>query len=156
MTVQQIMTAPIKAISVDGSLAEAATAMRDHDIGFLPVALAGKHVHGVLSDRDIVIRAVAEGLDPTTTSVRDCATKAAYCVRTVDPIQEAAKRMAESRVRRLLVVDLDGDFVGVVSLADLAKRTTHARLPGEVLGAICRDMPRGKELKDTVPTKPGE
>ena len=111
--------------------------MRAQDIGDVVVA-DGQEVVGVLTDRDIAVRAVAEGLDPQVASVRSVCTPHPLTVGPYDPVATAVALMREHAVRRLPVVE-DGLPVGVVTLADLAQ----AQDPGSALADISRADPHG-------------
>jgi len=135
-TVRDLMTTSPRTVTADTSLVEAAKAMRDEDAGIVPI-VDGDSLHGVVTDRDIVVRAIAEGKDPTSTKVRDVASKD---VATIDPQQnldEALRLMAQHQVRRLPVVEEDGRLVGIVAQADIARAGDDVRT-GEVVEQISR------------------
>jgi CBS domain-containing protein len=114
------MTSDPCTIDADKSVAYAAKMMRDEDVGVAPIVESDKLV-GMLTDRDIAVRVVAEGKDPERVTVREVASKQ---VVTVDPQQdlgEALRIMAKHQVRRLPVVEEDGRLVGVVAQADVAR-----------------------------------
>jgi CBS domain-containing protein len=93
--------------------------MRDQDVGSLPI-VEGDRLHGVLTDRDIAIRAVAEGKDVKSTTAQEIASRQ---VVTIDPgqsLDEALRLMASHQIRRLPVVEEDGKLVGIVAQADAA------------------------------------
>jgi CBS domain-containing protein len=132
MKLKQIMTTSIATIHPNDTLQTAAQIMRDRDIGFLPV-YENNELLGVLSDRDIVIRAVAEGLSPTTMLTKLLVTSPVISCFEDQSIDDVAQLMHENQVRRLVVLDRKTkQLVGVVSLGDLA---THVgeKLSGEVL-----------------------
>ena len=135
MKLSEIMTSDVVVIQPDDSLQSAAKKMRDRNIGFLPVC-DGKDLLGVLSDRDITIRALADGMDVNIMLGRDLMTSPAiYCFEDQD-VSEAAKIMAENQIRRLVVLSRDDKrLVGVVSLGDLARQGTND-LSGEVLQKV--------------------
>ncbi|MFF3350079.1 CBS domain-containing protein [Streptomyces sp. NPDC002779] len=133
--VRDVMTAGVVAVRPDASLAEAAQLMRDQDIGDVLVA-DGQRIVGVLTDRDITVRAVAEGVDPLTASVRSVCTPDPLVVAPQDPVAAAVALMRQHAVRRLPVVE-DGLPVGVVSLGDLAE----AQDPDSALADISRATP---------------
>jgi CBS domain-containing protein len=121
MQIRDIMTKDAQWIDPDMSLAEAAKTMRKHDFGALPVGENDRLV-GMVTDRDIVIGAIAEGLDPSHTHVRDVMTQGVrYCFDDED-VETAATQMADHQVRRLPVLNRDKRLVGLVSLADLCFR----------------------------------
>ena len=135
MKLSEIMTREVVVIQPDDSLQSAAKKMRDRNIGFLPIC-DGEELLGVLSDRDITIRALADGMDVNVMLGRDLMTSPAiYCYEDQD-VSEAAKIMAENQIRRLVVVGReDKRLVGVVSLGDLARNNT-TNLSGEVLQKV--------------------
>ncbi len=117
-TVNQVMTADPRTVSPGDSLTEAARHMRDADAGAVVVVRDGS-VAGILTDRDIVVRAIAEGRDPSSTTVGDIASASAITVTPDQSAQEAARLMPENDIRRLVVVH-DGRPAGIVSIGDLA------------------------------------
>ena len=135
MKLSEIMTRDVVIIQPDDSLQSAAKKMKDRNIGFLPVC-DGEELLGVLSDRDITIRALADGMDVNVMLGRDLmTTPAIYCFEDQD-VSEAAKIMAENQIRRLVVLSRDGkSLVGVISLGDLARNGT-ANLSGKVLQKV--------------------
>jgi CBS domain-containing protein len=135
MKLSEIMSRDLAVIQPDDTLQFAAKKMRDRDVGFLPVC-DGETLMGVLSDRDITIRALAEGMDVGVMLSRDLmTTPAIYCFDDQD-ISEAAQIMEENQIRRLVVLSRDNNgLVGVVSLGDLA-RTGTTDLSGKVLKRV--------------------
>jgi CBS domain-containing protein len=119
MYVRDIMTADVIVASPDDDLMRAAQLMESNDFGSLPIGDNGRLI-GMLTDRDITVRAVARGLGPDA-KVRDVMTTAIECVRDTDSVAEAASRMEDMQVRRLPVVDESDKLVGIVSLGDLAQ-----------------------------------
>jgi len=118
-TAQDLMTADPHCITGDTSLAEAARVMRDLDVGFLPI-VTDEQLTGVLTDRDIVVRCVAQGLDPAQVSAGSVAETDPVTVAPDDSVDDVLNTMAEFQIRRLLVVR-DGVIVGVISEADIAR-----------------------------------
>lgn len=119
--VAEIMSSDVTVIEPQQSLRVAAQLMKQLDVGSLPVC-NGKRLLGMLTDRDITVRAVAEGLAPDSTCVSDVMTpEVEYCTDTQDT-QDVMRQMGDKQLRRLPVVDADHDLVGIVSLADLATR----------------------------------
>lgn len=111
-------TNPVSLENTD-NLATAAKAMRDNDIGDVMVAKPDGSLCGIVTDRDIVVRGIAEGLDPTSTTLDDVCHHELVMVGPDDPVAAAVKAMKENAIRRLPVVD-DGSLVGMVSIGDLA------------------------------------
>jgi CBS domain-containing protein len=116
-------------------LKEAAERMRDLDSGVLPVGQQDRVV-GMLTDRDITIRATAAGKDPNQTRVEAVMTPdVVYCYEDEDA-RDAARKMEEHQLRRLIVLNRDKRLVGILSLGDLAVHTADDRLAGEVAEAV--------------------
>lgn len=147
MKLSEIMTREVEIIQPDDPLRVAAKKMRDRDIGFLPVC-DGETLLGVLSDRDITIRALADGMDVNIMLGRDLmTTPAIYCFEDQD-VSEAAKIMAENQIRRLVVLSRDDKrLVGVISLGDLARNGT-VDLSGKVLQKV--SQPETSEPTENV------
>lgn len=137
MKVRDCMTRKVAIVRADNTLQDAAAAMRDTDIGMLPVHQDNKLV-GVITDRDITVRAVAEGKNPTESRVSEVMTRELAGCSEEDDAKLAAQRMKELKVRRLMVVDREKRPVGVVSLADFATEGECAPLAKEALAGICQ------------------
>lgn len=135
MKVREIATPEPKRIRPDATLAEAASGMKTLDIGFMPV-FDGERLVGILTDRDIVTRAVAGGCDPKTTLVGDVMSRATHCCFEDQDIKDAAQIMERSRIRRLPVLDRKEQLVGILSLGDLAARARDVELAGKVLTRV--------------------
>jgi CBS domain-containing protein len=132
-SVRDVMTGNPRSIGVSASVAEAARLMRDGDIGSLPVT-DGETLVGMITDRDITTRVVAEAADPQTTSVGDVSSRDAISVGPDDDLDEALGLMARHQVRRLTVVE-DGRLVGIVAQADIALRENETKT-GQLVEAI--------------------
>jgi CBS domain-containing protein len=110
--------------------------MHSRDIGMVPVC-DGERLIGALTDRDIVLRAVARGYDPIRTAVMEIMTPhISYCFAD-DDLEEAARIMEDEQIRRLPVVDSDKRLVGIISVGDLAMRTDDEQLLEEVMEHVC-------------------
>lgn len=121
MKVREAMTREIKGIRADATLAEAAEQMRTLDVGSLPVVSPEeRRVVGMLTDRDIVVRAVARGNDTSRQRVRDVMSQPLVCCRADEEMEDASKAMKSRRVRRLLVLNDNSQPVGMLSLGDVA------------------------------------
>ena len=118
-TVEEIMTRSPRTVEIGDSLVDAAREMRDGNIGNVIVTDGGR-VAGIVTDRDIVVRAIAEGRDLQSTTVRDVCSSGPRTLDTGDSVEVAAQAMSENSIRRLPVVS-DGELVGVLSLGDLAR-----------------------------------
>ena len=132
-SVRDVMTGDPRSISVSASVAEAARLMRDEDIGSLPVT-DGEALVGMITDRDITIRVVAEAADTQTTPVGDVASRDVISVGPDDDLDEALQLMARHQVRRLTVVE-EGRLVGIVAQADIALRENETKT-GQLVEAI--------------------
>ena len=120
MRVKNIMTAGVECIKPDDSLIQAASRMRDLNVGALPVCGSQDKLVGIITDRDIAVRGVAEGCAPSGTKVSDCMTPdIIFCFENQD-VGEAANLMEERQVRRVAVLNEHKRLVGIVSLGDLA------------------------------------
>lgn len=135
MKVYEAMTPDVVSVGPDATLQEAAEAMRNLDVGTLPVC-EGERLVGMITDRDITIRATAQGQDPRTTRVREAMTPEAVCCLENDEVKKVARVMQDAQLRRLLVVNAEGRLVGIVSLGDLALQTGDDKLTGETLERV--------------------
>jgi CBS domain-containing protein len=124
-SVREIMSSNPTTVGPDASVVEAARSMASEDVGSLPV-VEGDRLVGVLTDRDIAVRVVAEGKDPSSTSVADVASKDPVTVEPGQDLDGALNEMARSQVRRLPVVD-GGRLVGIVAQADVARELSDAK-----------------------------
>jgi CBS domain-containing protein len=140
--VRDALTPGVRSVSPSDSLTDAAVAMRDEDVGSLPV-VEGDRVVGIVTDRDIVVRAVAEGADPRTGTVGDVASGDLVTVEPDEDLDEALKLMAQHRVRRLPVVE-NGRLVGVVAQADVALEAND-KDAGEMLAEISQPASTPRE-----------
>ena len=120
MKLSSIMTGGIETIRPQATLAEAAKKMASQDIGSLPVCAERRRVIGIITDRDITVRAVARGMDPNHTRVEEVMTKDVLSCRSDSEVEEACVLMEKRQVRRLLVTGDDDTPVGIVSLGDIA------------------------------------
>jgi CBS domain-containing protein len=125
MKVQQIMTPRPRCCSPDAMLSDAARMMSDTDVGEIPVTGNGLKVLGVITDRDIVVRCVATGGDPRSTTVQSCMTAPALTLTEDASLEECARLMAGQQLRRVPIVDANGVICGIVAQADL--EATDAR-----------------------------
>ena len=122
MLVREVMTRDAQVVGPEDTIQEAADKMKDFDVGPLPVC-EGDRLLGLVTDRDIAVRATAEGFDPWTTKVREVMTPGViFCFEDQD-VAEAARLMKDKQVRRLVVLNRDKRLVGIVTLGDLAVET---------------------------------
>ena len=137
MQLKDVMTKVVEVVRPEETLRQAAAKMRSADVGSLPVC-DGAKVLGMLTDRDIVVRAAAEGHDPDATRVDEIMTgEAFYCYDDQD-VDDAARLMSDRQVRRLVVLDRENRLAGIVSLGDLAVDTGDQKLAGKVLTEVSR------------------
>lgn len=134
--IRDVMTGDPCTLSADSTVQEAARLMRDRDIGSVLVSDGSGKLCGILTDRDIVVRGLAEGKDSTSTKLRDICSSAVAHLTPTDEVDNAIKLMAKKGIRRIPVID-GGRPVGVVSLGDLA----IARDRESALGAISAKAP---------------
>ena len=119
MKVRDVMTRGAECIGPDDTLQQAARRMKDLDVGPLPVCDSDR-LAGMITDRDIVVRCIAEGGDPRTAKVRDAMSEGVCFCFEDDDVQDAARQMRDRQIRRLVVLDRNKRLAGVVSLGDLA------------------------------------
>ena len=122
--VSEIMSPVPQVIGPEDTLQRAAQMMRDLDVGALPVC-NGRRVLGMVTDRDIAIRAVAAGLKPDSACVSDVMTRDVKCVAQDEDSDEVMRVMGDAQVRRVPVLDARQELVGILSLGDLALRQDH-------------------------------
>ena len=135
MQLKDIMTRDPVVVRPEATLREVAQKMRELDSGVLPVGENDRLV-GMVTDRDVTIRATAEGKDPNSTPVREILTKEVVYAFEDESLEEAAETMERHQLRRLLVLSRDKRLVGIVSLGDLAVHAPDNQLPGEVTEAV--------------------
>ena len=135
-TARDIMTDTAECARTDETLADAARKMRDLDVGALPICGEDDRLTGVVTDRDLVVKCVAEGTDPTSIPVSELAEGKPVTIGADDPIDEALRTMIEHGVRRLPVID-DDRLVGMLSQADVARETAPEQ-DGELVAALSR------------------
>jgi CBS domain-containing protein len=135
MELREIMTRNVEVVNGDASLQEAASKMKDLDVGLMPVC-DGDRLQGVLTDRDITIRATANGRDPTKTKVADVmSTDIAYFLEDQE-VEEAVSLMEARQIRRLPILNMDKRLVGIVSLGDIAIHGADREMAGETLQEV--------------------
>jgi CBS domain-containing protein len=134
--IAEVMTPDPVAMTDAATLHAAAVAMRDRDIGDVVVTKPDGDVCGIITDRDIVVRAIAEGVDPFSATLEDVCSEDLVTVRPDDAIATAVRTMEEHAIRRLPVMD-NGTLVGIVSIGDLAVE----RDPDSALGEISAAPP---------------
>ncbi|NLD99280.1 MAG: CBS domain-containing protein [Fibrobacter sp.] len=134
MKVRDIMTYGVDSVAPSDSVKDAAQKMKKDNVGIIPVFENGEPV-GLITDRDITVRIIAEGKDPLTTTVSEAMThQVLFCMENMD-VEEAAHIMEYKKVRRLLVKDDERRVVGVLSIGDIATSMTN-EFAGEVLKEV--------------------
>ena len=134
MQIKDAMTMGVEVVRPDETLQEAARKMKSIDVGPLPVC-DGDRLVGMITDRDIIVRATAEGRDPKTTLVKAAMTPGVVYVYEDQDIEEAAALMKERQIRRLVVLDRTKRLVGILSLGDIAEEADEVT-SGEVLERV--------------------
>ncbi|HET7009322.1 MAG TPA: CBS domain-containing protein [Anaerolineales bacterium] len=135
MKVRDVMTRQVEVIHPQSGLQQAAMTMRKLDVGALPVVKDGR-LRGIVTDRDITVRAVAESRDLSTTLVDDVMSRDVLSVREDDDVETAAQVMADRQVRRLPVLDRDGRLTGILSMADLAVDVGDTRVTEKAIEGV--------------------
>ena len=133
--VKDIMTRNVEVVHPEATLWEAAQKMAALDVGMLPVC-SGDQLVGMLTDRDITVRATAEGRDPKTTRVHEVMTPEVVYVFEDDDVSEAARIMMEQQIRRLVVLNQSKQLAGIISLGDLAVHTGDTQQAGQTLEGV--------------------
>jgi CBS domain-containing protein len=136
MKVNDIMTPAVECVSPNDSISAAAQKMKDLDVGALPICGDDDRLLGMITDRDITVRATAGCCDPTNTRVRDVMTPNIIYIFDDQDVTEAAQLMKDNQVRRLPVLNRDKRLVGIVSLGDLAVDTHDEEMAGATLEAV--------------------
>lgn len=132
--IRDVMTKNPRTVSNSDTVSDAARRMRDEDAGLIPI-VDGDRLMGVITDRDIALRVVADGRDASSMRVEEIASKSLVTVDPDQGLDEALKMMAEHQVRRLPVCEEDGRLIGIVAQADIAKHA-GAKRTGEVVEQI--------------------
>jgi CBS domain-containing protein len=135
LRVRDVMTRDVETVAPHSTLVEAAARMKTLGVGVLPVC-EGDQLVGMLTDRDITVRATAHGHDPVAERVRDVMTRDLVSCREDQDVAEAARLMQQKQLRRLVVLDQQQRLVGIVSLDDLAVRAGTEHLAGETLKRV--------------------
>jgi CBS domain-containing protein len=134
MRCREIMTRELRTATPETTLQQAAALMRDGDMGAVPVVEDGRLV-GIVTDRDIVVRCIADGKDAST-PVGEAMTSEIFSVRPDDFVFEAVRLMGDKQVRRIPVISDDGKLAGIISMADVALETEDELEIAETLEEI--------------------
>src|SRR3954454_643111 len=133
-TAREIMTSGVECAGVNDTVTEAARKLRDLDVGALPICGEDNRLQGMITDRDIVVKCIADGGDPSSVKVSELAEGKPVTIGADDSVQEALRTMSEHGVRRLPVID-GHKLVGIVSQADVARH-----LPDESIGQLVESI----------------
>jgi CBS domain-containing protein len=133
-TARDIMTGGAECVGENETLVEAARKMRDMDVGSLPICGEDQRLKGMITDRDIVVKCLAEGGDPSSTKAGEFAEGKPVTIGADDPVEEILRTMTQYKVRRLPVID-GHDLVGIISQADIATNLDEERV-GDLVEAI--------------------
>ena len=136
MKIRELMTKNVRALKAEHTLQEAAQLMSDLDVGIIPIAEQGGKLQGVITDRDIVVRAVAKGMDINSTRISDCMTGKVVTVTEDQTAKDAARIMADNQIRRLPVISENNALVGIIAIGDLAVVGIHENEAGLALSEI--------------------
>jgi CBS domain-containing protein len=138
-TAQEIMHPGAQCVTEHESLATAAKLMRDRGVGALPICGDNDKLLGIITDRDIVVKCIAAGLDPSATMAGEMAEGRPLTIEGEDDIEQVLRVMEQHRVRRLPVIDHpDHKLIGMISEADVARHMPQARV-AEFVSAICAE-----------------
>ena len=140
MRVREVMSQGVQCIAPESTLQEAACKMKEYNFGSLPVC-DGDRLIGMITDRDIAIRSVSAGDDPTKCPVREIMTPSLVYSFDDAEVEDAATLMQQKQIRRLPILNRDKRLVGIVSLGDLAVQTHDEVLAGHTLEAVSEPEP---------------
>ncbi|HEY0140898.1 MAG TPA: CBS domain-containing protein [Thermoanaerobaculia bacterium] len=138
--IRDVMTPNPQTVTQKDSIADVARIMKDQDTGIVPV-VDGKKIIGMITDRDIVVRGIAEGKDIANSSVSDVMTKHVRSVQEDTPIHDVLQMMSSAEIRRVPVVNRNDELVGIVSIGDIASDTNNDRSVGKALENISEAPP---------------
>jgi len=137
---RDVMTRNPDCVSERDSIRDVARIMKDTDTGVVPV-VEGKKIIGLITDRDIVVRGLADGKDLTSASVGDVMTRQVKSVREETPIDEVLNVMTSAEIRRVTVVNANDELVGIVSIGDISKHTRQDNQVGKAIEDISQAPP---------------
>lgn len=137
-TCGDVMTSNLVVAQPDDSVAKVAQHMKEWDVGPIPIVedTVNKRLVGIVTDRDLAMKVVAEGKDPNTTKVREVMTEEVVTCLVTDEIQETMEAMSHHQLRRIPVVDENKNLVGIIAQADIATRVDRPEKTGEVVREI--------------------
>ncbi len=143
MKIKDVMTKDVHIVSPDCTIQDAARKMKEMDIGVLPIC-DGNKILGTITDRDIVLKVVADGLEVAKATVSDAMSgPVVFCFEDQD-VEDAARIMEVKLIRRLVVINREKKLVGITSLGDVAVRTGREDLAGEILEKVAEQVGRNE------------
>lgn len=154
MNVSEIMTTNVATAEPDSTIEEVATMMKDENVGAIPVVDDDELV-GIVTDRDIVVRCIAEGKDPSECEVEEIVSEELETVTPDDDVRRAAEIMQRKQIRRLPVCDEEGRLVGMLSLGDIAVKQGNDGVSGETLEQVSQGV-KGETRKAGKSTSSAE
>lgn len=137
MKVRECMCNQVTYITPDSSICDCAKLMCNKHVGCIPVCDKEKNIVGLVTDRDVILRCIANGKDINTTPVKDIMTCKVCCCNQEDEVSNAQKTMSENQIRRLPVVDENNKIIGILTLGDLCKNTNINNV-GQTIENICK------------------
>jgi CBS domain-containing protein len=137
---RDVMTANPATVSEKDSIRDAARIMASQETGVVPV-VDGRKVIGMVTDRDIVVRFVAEGKDPSNARVNECMSKSVRSVKEDTPVSEILSLMSDAQIRRVPVLNASDELVGIVSIGDISTETNQDGRIGQTIGQISEGPP---------------
>lgn len=138
MTLSDVMTKNPKTCALTDFVQQAAQLMKSEDVGPIPIVGDNGKLEGIITDRDIVLNVVAEGLDPKTTKLADVMSTDLITCTTDGDIEETLNLMEDNQIRRIPVVDASGRLVGIISQADIATRLDDSEKTAELVEDISK------------------
>ena len=149
MKVSEVMTTEVESVPMSSTVEEVASIMKVENIGSVPVVDEDDDLVGIITDRDIVVRCVAEGKNPSDTSIEEILSPELETIEPDVEIEEATQLMADRQIRRLPVCK-DGELVGILSIGDLAVKTSRAEASTQALREISRGV-KGDSRRSSMP-----
>jgi len=143
MNLKDVMTSHVEVIRPETTLEDAAKKMKDVDAGSMPVC-DGDRLVGMVTDRDITVRATAQGVDPKSMTVKEVMSPNVVYGFEEQDVADAARIMEDKQIRRLLVLNREKRLVGIVSLGDLATRASSAAITEEVVEQVSEPTERAR------------
>ncbi|HEX7082179.1 MAG TPA: CBS domain-containing protein [Gammaproteobacteria bacterium] len=153
MRIADVMTRDVELVSPDATVQEAATKMAEYDVGAVLVGANGA-LEGILTDRDVLLRAVVDGRDTTRLRVREIMSSTLFACREDDSVEDAFREMSERQVRRLPVLDRDDRLIGIVTLSDLGRLDRDPRRTSETLRELAE--PHRRRSSEAEPDQADE